>query len=62
MIIERFFRRCWQAIRSISGDDAYDRYVAHCHTHHPGQAMPSRHEFYRREQERRWSGGPNRCC
>jgi uncharacterized short protein YbdD (DUF466 family) len=54
-------RRAWAALRRFSGDDAYERYLAHCRTH-LHDAMPiSAGEFYRRELERKWSG-VNRCC
>jgi uncharacterized short protein YbdD (DUF466 family) len=51
----------WRALRRCSGDDAYERYLAHCHLAHPGGAPLSAKEFYRRELERKWSG-INRCC
>jgi len=54
--------RAWQAVRSISGDDAYDRYLAHQQRAHPGEPALARREFYVNEQERRFSGGPTRCC
>ena len=52
----------WQALRRIFGDDAYDLYIAHCRRHHPQDTPLDRHKFYRLDLERRWSGGPNRCC
>jgi uncharacterized short protein YbdD (DUF466 family) len=52
----------WQAVRSIFGDDAYEHYVAHCRRHHPAAIPPDRRRFYQLELERRWNGGPNRCC
>jgi uncharacterized short protein YbdD (DUF466 family) len=55
-------RRCWQTLRAISGDDAYERYLAHLRTHHSAPAPPlSRAEFFRAEQQRKWSG-VKRCC
>jgi uncharacterized short protein YbdD (DUF466 family) len=55
-------RGLWNALRNISGDDAYERYLEHLKRHHP-DAMPlSPRGFYLSEQQRRWDGGPNRCC
>jgi len=55
-------RRCWETLRTISGDDAYERYLAHRREHHAADAPPlSRAEFFRAEQQRKWSG-VKRCC
>lgn len=52
----------WRALRAITGDDAYERYIAHRTREHPGEQALDRRSFYVREQERRFSGGPTRCC
>jgi uncharacterized short protein YbdD (DUF466 family) len=54
--------RAWHALRSITGDDAYERYLAHQHREHPGAPPLDARSFYVREQERRFSSGPTRCC
>ena len=55
-------KRCWQALRELSGDDAYERYLAHRHAHHAADSPPlSRAEFFRAEQRRKWDG-VKRCC
>lgn len=55
--------RCvWSALRNISGDDAYERYLEHLKRHHPESQPLSRRSFFLSEQQRRWNGGPNRCC
>jgi len=51
----------WRIIRRLSGDDAYERYLDHHATAHPGEAPLSRKEYFKREQERKW-GGIRRCC
>jgi len=51
----------WHWLRSVSGDDAYERYLAHLRQAHPERPPPSRREFYLDEQQRRWTG-VNRCC
>lgn len=51
----------WATVRALSGDDAYDRYLAHQRSHHPGCEPLSRRAFYLQDQQRRWSG-VSRCC
>lgn len=60
--ITRVLRGVWNALRNISGDDAYERYLEHLKRHHPDAVPPNRRSFYESEQLRRWNGGPNRCC
>lgn len=48
-------------LRRLSGDDAYERYIAHRCAVHVGEPLPSRHEFWCGEVERKWQG-VNRCC
>lgn len=57
-----WIRRCWRALRALTGDDAYERYLTHQRRAHPRDAPLARASFYRLEQERRWGGGANRCC
>ena len=52
-----FFR----ALRQLSGDDAYERYLAHHSQTHPTETPLGRSEFFRHEQERKWNG-VRRCC
>lgn len=56
-------KRLWQILRRLSGDDAYERYLAHWHEHHAhdGGAPLSRQAFFKAEQERKWNG-VRRCC
>lgn len=56
-----FARRAWRALRSLSGDDAYERYLAHRRARHPGVAALDRRAFYLAELDRRWAQ-VNRCC
>ncbi|MEW6312701.1 MAG: CstA-like transporter-associated (seleno)protein [Pseudomonadota bacterium] len=53
--------KLWRALRRLSGDDAYERYLAHHAAAHPHDAPLSRADFFRHEQERKWSG-VKRCC
>jgi uncharacterized short protein YbdD (DUF466 family) len=54
-------RQIMAVLRRLSGDDAYERFVAHRCAAHPGEPLPSRCEFWRREVDRKWQG-VNRCC
>ena len=54
-------RGMWRFIRQASGDDAYERYLAHQRAHHPEKKPLSRRAFFRLQQERKWSK-VSRCC
>jgi uncharacterized short protein YbdD (DUF466 family) len=53
----------WSLLRELTGDDAYERYLAHWRAKHCGDgARPlDRSSFYRDEQRRKWDG-IRRCC
>jgi uncharacterized short protein YbdD (DUF466 family) len=53
----------WQAIRQLSGDDAYERYLIHYAQHHQidGNELLSKKEFFKRWQDDKWRG-VKRCC
>jgi uncharacterized short protein YbdD (DUF466 family) len=55
------WRACWRALRTLSGDDAYDRYRMRHLAAHPDLPALSRKAFYVDEQRRKW-GTINRCC
>jgi uncharacterized short protein YbdD (DUF466 family) len=58
----RILQRLWRALRTLSGDDAYERYLAHWRTHHAGEDAPlDRKAFFKSELERKWNG-IKRCC
>jgi uncharacterized short protein YbdD (DUF466 family) len=54
-------RLAWQFIRTLAGDDAYDRYRAHREACHAGGACMDRKAFYLEAQRKKWNG-VNRCC
>jgi uncharacterized short protein YbdD (DUF466 family) len=49
-------------LREISGESAYDRYVAHMRCDHPAQPVMTRREFERRRQDDREVRPRARCC
>ena len=55
------WQACWRALRALSGDDAYERYLEHRAATHPEAPLLSRRQFYVGEQQRKW-GSINRCC
>jgi len=56
------FKRLRHWIRAMTGEDAYERYLAHWRDHHEGDGVPlDRKTFYKQQQDRKWSG-INRCC
>ena len=55
-----YLKIVWQAIRQLSGDDAYERYLKHHAQHHQGEPL-SKKEFFKRWQDAKWQG-VKRCC
>ncbi len=47
-------------LRALSGDDAYERYLAHHARAHEGTPL-SRRAFYAEREAAKW-GGISRCC
>ncbi len=61
--IKFIIRETWKMVRTISGDDAYERYLEHWHKHHSskdGQPLDCK-TFFATEQSRKWDG-VRRCC
>jgi len=54
-------RILWQAIRRLSGDDGYERYLTHHAAAHPDAPALSRHAWFALQQQQKWSG-IKRCC
>ena len=47
----------------LSDQDGYAIYLRHWEKHHAGQGAPlSASQWFRAEQDRKWNGGPRRCC
>ncbi len=49
-------------LKEVSGETAYDRYVAHRREHHPGEPVPSRRDFERKRMDDRDAKPQQRCC
>ena len=56
-------RKLWALLREATGDDAYERYLAHWRARHSAtnDAPLDRAAFYREDQRRKWDG-VRRCC
>jgi uncharacterized short protein YbdD (DUF466 family) len=52
---------CWY-LREVTGESAYDRYVAHETSVHPGLAVLDRRTFERRRQDLEDARPQQRCC
>lgn len=59
--LKTWLQRGWRMLRQLSGDDAYERYLAHQAACHAGATPLSRKEFFQRQQQQKW-GGIKRCC
>ena len=52
---------CWRAIRQLSGDDGYERYLVHHAASHPHIPLLSRKAWFVQQQQQKWFG-IKRCC
>jgi len=59
--IMHWLTRGFANLRHATGDDAYERYVAHQRVHHAEEAVLDRRAYYLTEQQRKWTG-VKRCC
>jgi uncharacterized short protein YbdD (DUF466 family) len=66
--VRRWARAVRWYVRSMMGDDAYDRYRAHCLSAHPdganhgGSAPMTEREFWRDRTDRQDAQPQGRCC
>ena len=59
-----FLKKAWRLLRRLSGDDAYERYLAHYAAKHSGNdehPLLSKAEFFKQWQDEKWQG-IKRCC
>jgi uncharacterized short protein YbdD (DUF466 family) len=57
----RWAGAAWRYLRAVSGDDAYERYVAHHAAAHAGEELMTRKDFFTERQRQKWTG-VSRCC
>jgi uncharacterized short protein YbdD (DUF466 family) len=61
LAVLRWLAGGWAYLRAVSGDDAYERYLAHHEVEHAGQPPMSRKAYFAERQRRKWTG-VTRCC
>ena len=54
-------RSIWDYLKEISGENAYDRYLAVHTATHPAKPAMSRNEFYRWRQDDKYNNPGSRC-
>ena len=59
--VVRWSGAAWRYLREVSGDDAYERYLAHHAAHHAGEKPMSPKQYFAERQRQKWSG-VTRCC
>jgi len=57
----RWLTAAWGYLREVSGDDAYERYVAHHTAEHADEPLMTRKEYFVERQRQKWAG-VTRCC
>jgi uncharacterized short protein YbdD (DUF466 family) len=58
---EGVLRNLWCTLRTLTGDDAYEKYCEHHRMHHADEPLLDKRAFYIANQQKKW-GGINRCC
>ncbi len=60
-IVSAWLRHVREIVRGAAGLDAYEQYLGHLRTRHPGAKPMTREEFFRADMATRWNG-VRRCC
>jgi len=53
--VRQFLSSGLSLLRGVTGDDAYDKYLAHMRTNAQDQTPMSARDFYRAQLENKWS-------
>jgi uncharacterized short protein YbdD (DUF466 family) len=61
MMIAAELKRAWSYLRQVTGDDAYERYLAHRMQVHPEEPPLTREQYFRQRQNEKWNK-ISRCC
>lgn len=59
--VARWLTAAWRYLREVSGDDAYERYLAHHAAAHAEEVPMTRKEHFAECQRQKWNG-VTRCC
>ncbi len=59
--LKQRLKNLWHYLRQVTGDDAYERYIAHQNLAHFGEPPLTRQQFFKQRQDEKWSK-VSRCC
>jgi uncharacterized short protein YbdD (DUF466 family) len=59
--VRQFLSSGLSLLRGVTGDDAYEKYIAHMRAREPDTEPMSEREFFRTQMEQKWSC-INGCC
>jgi uncharacterized short protein YbdD (DUF466 family) len=59
--VKQFLSAGLSLLRGVTGDDAYEKYVAHYERTHPPHPCLSAEEFFKAQLEQKWSCVSG-CC
>jgi uncharacterized short protein YbdD (DUF466 family) len=59
--MKQFLSAGLNLLRGVTGDDAYDKYLAHMKRTQPGERPMSAEAFFRAQLEQKWNC-VNGCC
>lgn len=59
--VRQFLSAGLSLLRGVTGDDAYEKYLAHHHRTHPDQEPMSEAEFFKAQLEQKWTCVSG-CC
>ncbi len=59
--LKRRLKQLWHYLRQVTGDDAFERYIAHRKLVHAGEPLPTRQQYFKARQDEKWSK-VSRCC
>ena len=60
-VVGHSLRTGWRGVRTLTGEDAYERYVVHLRAMHSDREPMSHAAFYRQRELQKWDG-IKRCC
>jgi uncharacterized short protein YbdD (DUF466 family) len=59
--VRQFLSSGLSLLRGVTGDDAYEKYLAHMQSSEPAATPMTEKEFFRAQMEQKWSC-INGCC
>jgi uncharacterized short protein YbdD (DUF466 family) len=59
--MKQFLASGFSLLRGVTGDDAYEKYLAHLQRNNPGEKPLSAADFFRAQMEQKWNC-INGCC